>query len=465
MASRGGPGVGVYVTITILAVLSLTLFILTFVFLSKYQAAEQTVAQRNADLRDFVTQDERLSEAAQTVVQSAKRASPPRSAFAYMVQNQRDIMSRVTGAPGDTVEQFDTKLKAIDGASTTNLLAALQERQSRVGQLQAQLKQAEDSRQRALADQENEVKKRVAYEQTHASTITALNAEVGQYKAEVDALRDETNEFRKAMDIRVQRIVDDTEAEKAAMRRENTRLSTEVSSLNEQLKIARGLNQDSLFSGSPEEALVDGTVVALNPTAGTVSINRGRKDHVRLGMTFAVYTNASVIKPDADGNYPRGKASIEIVSVGENDSTARIKPESEIRGNPVIRGDVIANAVYDPNKVYKFVVFGSFDANGDRLSTPEEIDDVRSMIEDWGGRVIENLAGDVDFLVLGERPVVPPQPGAGATIDTVRQWQQFNAAAQQYDQLLNQAQTTSIPILNQNRLNTLIGRTPGAPLR
>ena len=72
MASRGGPGVGVYVTITILAVLSLTLFILTFVFLSKYQAEHQNLQAAQNDLKDFVTRDERLGDAAQTVVQAAK---------------------------------------------------------------------------------------------------------------------------------------------------------------------------------------------------------------------------------------------------------------------------------------------------------------------------------------------------------------------------------------------------------
>jgi hypothetical protein len=206
-------------------------------------------------------------------------------------------------------------------------------------------------------------------------------------------------------------------------------------------------------------------VVALSPTQGQVSINRGRKDHVQLGMTFAVYSGGAVIRPDASGNYPPGKASIEVVSVGETDSAARIVPGSEVRGNPVIRGDVIANAVYDPKKVYKFVVFGNFDADGDGIATPREIDDVKSVIDQWGGQVIENLAGDVDFLILGGRPVVPPTPGPGAPIDVVREWQRLNALAQQYDQLLAQAQTTSIPILNQNRLNTLIGRPAGAPMR
>lgn len=465
MASRGGPGVGVYVTITILAVLSLTLFILTFVFLSKFQASQQNLQAAQNDLRDFVTRDERLGEAAQTVVAAAKKSSPPKSAFAFMVQNQRDTMSRVTGAPGDSLDQLNTKLKAIDGADTTNLLAVLADRGSQIARLTTQVKQAEDARTRALSDQENEVKKRQGLEASHAATIAALNKDIGQYKGEVDTLRQETNQFRKDMDARVQKIIDDAEAEKAALRGTITKLSTENSSLNEQLKLARGANRSEILSGPPESALVDGSVVAVNSTQGTVSISRGRKDHIQLGMTFAVYSNASVIRPDADGNYPPGKASLEIVSVGETDSTARIKPGSEIRGNPVIRGDVIANAIYDPRKVYKFVVFGSFDADGDGVATPLEIDDVKSVINDWGGKVIDNLAGDVDFLVLGSRPVVPPPPGSGASLDEVRRWQTYNAAAQQYDQLLAQAQSTSIPILNENRLNTLIGRPSGAPVR
>ena len=35
----------------------------------------------------------------------------------------------------------------------------------------------------------------------------------------------------------------------------------------------------------------------------------------------------------------------------------------------MVSGDVIANAVYDPKKSYRFVVFGAFDTDGDGVAT------------------------------------------------------------------------------------------------
>ena len=56
-----------------------------------------------------------------------------------------------------------------------------------------------------------------------------------------------------------------------------------------------------------------------------------------------------------------------MINVGDTASTCRVT--SEVKGNPVVKGDVIANAIYDPNKQYKFVAFGNFDTNRDGLVT------------------------------------------------------------------------------------------------
>jgi hypothetical protein len=173
-------------------------------------------------------------------------------------------------------------------------------------------------------------------------------------------------------------------------------------------------------------------------------------------MTFAVYTEPTDIRPDADtGNYPEGKASLEVIRIDENTATARILRER--RGNPVVRGDVVANAVYDPRKTYKFLVYGNFDADGDGRATFEEQTQIRARIEAWGGKVQSELTGDTDFLVLGERPVLPPEPAGNAPIEAINFYISLRRQAQRYDELFEKAQATSIPVLNQNRLYTLTG--------
>ena len=40
-------------------------------------------------------------------------------------------------------------------------------------------------------------------------------------------------------------------------------------------------------------------------------------------------------------------------------------------------------------------------------------------IKDWGGSVTDELVGDVDFIVLGARPPIPPEPSASQPIEVV----------------------------------------------
>jgi hypothetical protein len=83
------------------------------------------------------------------------------------------------------------------------------------------------------------------------------------------------------------------------------------------------------------------------------------------------------------------------------------------------------------------------------------------MIEGWGGKTTDELTGAVDFLVLGQRPVVPPPPKAGDPTPLVQEYMRIDQMANRYDELTKQAASTSVPILNENRLYTLIGRRPG----
>ncbi len=122
---------------------------------------------------------------------------------------------------------------------------------------------------------------------------------------------------------------------------------------------------DSL-AAKAEYSLVDGAVANTNPSENEVFISIGRRQNVILGMNFAVYGDETQIRPDAEGNYPQGQ--VEVVNVGETSSRCRVLFERA--GNPIVPGDVIANAVYDPNKVYKFLVAGNFDTNGDGNRTP-----------------------------------------------------------------------------------------------
>jgi len=171
-------------------------------------------------------------------------------------------------------------------------------------------------------------------------------------------------------------------------------------------------------------------------------------------MTFAVYTDAATLKPDAAGNYPTPKGEIEVTRLDDESATCRLL--NERAGNPIARGDVIANPVYDPEKVYVFLIEGNFDADRDGVATPLERQDVEALIRDWGGNVTDELTGNVDFLVLGSRPVLGPAPAGDDPLIVQQEYIRLTQKVKRYDEVFDKAVKTSIPILNLNRLDTLI---------
>lgn len=456
MAARTSASVGVGVTITILGLLTLTLFVLTLVFYGQKTRAERDLLATQEDVQRFVRPDERERDDIRVIADNAARNN--QSVVAYLRDQLQGTMERVTGLRRETLTQLQTKLRAVEGAGpATPLLEVVRNRDLEIDRLEAAAAEAEATRDVALADLANEVEKIRALEARHDATVAALNAEIEQYESELASYRQGVqsaeDDYADAIVIARQEAAE----REGLLREELARVEEELLILQNQLQVLRGERKEEIFRGQPEEALVDGRVIAVNGADGTVALGLGKRDKIVLGMTFAVYADATAIRPDpVTGAYPQGKASVEIIAVDEASSTGRVL--SERAGNPIVAGDVVANPVYDPNKIYRFVVFGNFDFNRDGRSTPREAEDIRAMIQSWGGEIRDELTGDVDFVVLGDPPVLPPQPPTTAPIEVLQQYVRLSEARQRYALLQTRAESTSVPILNQNRLYTLLGR-------
>ena len=156
---------------------------------------------------------------------------------------------------------------------------------------------------------------------------------------------------------------------------------------------------------------------------------------------------------------PRGKASLQVIKVAEGTSTCKIT--RSVRGRPVVRDDVIANAVYDPDYVFKFLIHGKFDVDNDGRPSESEAEYLRSLVIKWGGTVVDGdqLSGDLDFLVLGLEPPMPLPPPSEATPSQLEDWLRRRRAHEMYNELFRQAREAQIPVLNANRFFILIGYT------
>src|ERR1019366_5200549 len=104
-------------------------------------------------------------------------------------------------------------------------------------------------------------------------------------------------------------------------------------------------------------------------------------------------------------NLPEGKASIEVVKVGENSSEARVV--HAISGQLISEGDICTNISYDRAVKPAFMVYGNFDMDFNGVWTAGEGDVVKSLVKRFGGVVVDKISIETDFLVLGKEPEVP----------------------------------------------------------
>jgi hypothetical protein len=153
---------------------------------------------------------------------------------------------------------------------------------------------------------------------------------------------------------------------------------------------------------------------------------------------------------DNDQDLPKGKASIEVINVGQNSSQCRVVRSSQ--GQTLTQGDLCANLVYDRNLKHVFFVYGKFDMDNNGVATDAEAEVVKNLITRWGGKITDKLGPEVDFVVMGKEPTVPvysadelQQPLNKAKFDEAK------AALDAYNKTREEAVSLSIPFMNQTR--------------
>jgi len=453
MAGRTSAGVGVGVAITILAVLCAALFVLTMVFYSQKQAADREIADLSERNDAFIRDSERELPAVRDVVTKAGS----KSAIRYLMDTQSEIMKIASGRPDMSVEDFKAQSAQLVSQGES-LLGRIRSQNREISDLKVRLSDAEAARARAQQDAQAEAARVQRIEDASRDANQKLLADIGDYQRRIEQYRREVDDLEGKMREQLERRTAEHEERERQLSLQISEANEKILILQDQLKRLRGESDDALRP-KDEFALVDGHIIEIRPIAGEVVIDLGRVDHVVLGQTFSVYRDSAALSPDLEtGEYAEGKAVIEVVDIDTDTSRARIVRES--RGNPIVRGDVIANPVYDPNKVYRFLVYGNFDVNRDGLASKEEAVDLEAFIRDWGGVIEDDLSGGLDFLVLGQKPVLPPQPGPGAPIEVLQEYVRLQGIVKRYDDLFERAIATSIPVLNENRLYTLLGALP-----
>lgn len=458
MAVRTGAGTGVVVSLVVFVLTTVFLLVLAIVFYAGQVKEREAKVASDSALADYVKPRQRSNDLYQEYETFAKQNNM--SVAEYLHDRHATLMRFVDGDPGTKVTDLKERLVRFGVEGDDVLRDVLIDKERRAASLQNEV----DSLKSQLVDQQGlTAEKEAVLRQTlesHRQELDAVQGQIGEYREAAERYRQTVDETIADLERAKDRNKDEYGQRIGELEGENDELRRERVVISDRLKeLERIIAQDRIGAKHPA-MLVDGRILDSAGPQNQIFIDRGKNDRIVLGMTFEVYDDAASIRVnERTGELPRGKASIQVIKVGETTSTCKIT--RTVPGRPVVRDDVIANAVYDPDYQFKFLVHGKFDVDNDKRPSEAEAEYLRSLVIDWGGVVVtgEELPGDLDFLVLGVEPprgnILPSNP----TEVQINEYIRRRRALEKYNELFNQAREAQIPVLNANRFFVLIGHT------
>ncbi len=452
--ARGGSVTGYAVGLVIFVILFVISLVTAILFYTQVSAAKQEAQAAQARVEQLLKPAEANRPDIQRLVGDIQATK--QSVVGSLYDQNQKLKTLVTGDAGAPVETIESTLAAADVGVTAGRTA--------VGVIKNVRAELADARQQTqqTADQLAEARRKLdAAGDERKAAETQFDVARKKLEDQLKTLQQQqvtysttvSTEQKKVEDRLMQLQAEYTTSKGQAAELERT-LRQQIAILEgriEQLiNIQKGPGQDvdpTLFP--------DGKIVAFAGDPTLIYINRGRNDHMTLGLTFAVYDANAKIEKDRFEEL-RGKGTIEVIQVLESTSLGRVVRLE--RGRTINEGDLIANVVYDSNVVYKFFIFGDFDIDNSGQPTNADRKRIETMVSDWGAKVAENLTYDTDFLVLGIEPKMPEPLAAGESRpDVIEAHAAAERKYQQYQMLIAEAQKYRIPVLNQNRFLALVG--------
>jgi predicted nuclease with TOPRIM domain len=461
MATRTGTGTGVVVSLVVFVLCTVFLLVLTIVFYSGQAKAAQGQDAAEDTLSRYVSREQRNREAIKAI---EARVNPARgeSVVRHLQEQYQELMGYVSGNPTATMVslqgEFERRYGVPEDSTVSDALQTmtrdLNQKQTDIDGLTTRL----TARETEITELNDEMER---LKETHQQEMSEVTGKIARYEQDADNYRAELLSVKGEYHSAIDRLRERYEGDIARLENEKDALYQQMVVLKGRLDELEEILGKNRFKAQDPSTLVDGRIVDTVGGSDEVYVDRGKKHRIVLGMTFEVYDNEAALQEvdPVTGELPRGKASLQVIQVRE--TTSKCKITRAVPGRPVVRNDVIANAVYDPNYVFKFLVHGKFDVDGDGNPSETEAEYLRSLIINWGGAVVsgERLPGDLDFLVLGIEPPLPADLPLDATEFQIDDWVRKRNAYERYHELFRQASEAQIPVLNVNRFFILIGYT------
>jgi hypothetical protein len=414
MAQRG-EGQGLQIAVISFAMLTIILAITTYVFYAQASSASKDVEAKTKQLNDRQTENNKLSyrvNAMQYVL-----------GLKDVTKEQVEIAKSKAGGDDPEVKEildnFDSDMALVgDQAApagprsyrtfTTALLSTLTKKNASIADAMDQLKAMQQQKDATTA----------AEKQRADTAVAASDNAVADYDKEKKAFADSRTAMEAQQSQLAAKLTTDATKAKGEMQRISDEKDLFVKS-NQQLSVTNKRYRDELEtirkgqSGPTENP--DGHIVRVNQKQQMVWIDRGRSDGLLRQTTFSVYDhNESGITST------KAKGRIEVLTVGENMSEARILEDSP--ANPIIGGDIIETPAWSPGQHIHFALAMKMDVNKDRV---DDFDMVKNIIQMNGGVIDAELRtdpstgkplrkGDISvetrYFVEGEKPSEATSP-------------------------------------------------------
>ena len=347
-----------------------------------------------------------------------------------------------SGILGQTEEEVKDKGMA---GIITDLIALIDELNGQMNQLAQEAgQQLDTSEQKIIAS---------------AKQIEDLQTQIDSLGMTVANMKNQTNDSIGDIQSRFENHVQALQKEKDAiqkqtedMRQELDQKQSDVDKLTKKAEELEDIVKD--IRPNPTEGLEaldpDGNIISVDVRERMVYINLAANDKIYRGLTFSVYDGLDKTVP-ASG---QGKATIEVVEI--LDSISRCRVVESKTTNPIIKGDIIANLVWDKDKDFNFCVVGDFDIDMDGEIDIDGYDRIVTLITSWGGKVVNTVSVDTDFLVYGYEPMAP-QNILGGSQDATEAAEKAIKRVEQYTAAINEGSRLGVPAFNMKRFFRFIG--------
>jgi hypothetical protein len=401
MAKREGQGL--QIAVIAFAILTILLAVLTYVFYAQSATANKDLQAARKQVSELTATNNKLT----------YRALAMKYALGVgeVSKPEVDVAASAAGEDAEAKAVLDDLAAAValvgDQAApqgpqnyktfVTVLMTSLARKNASLADLSDQLRQAQAAKEATEKSERERAQVAVAAADT---AVKAAEQQSAQYIADRTKKEEESAKLlaqikavsdKAAADLKKLDDEKNTYVKAAATQRDR------ITDLQNRLKEQQA-KEASLFEHP------DGVVKLVNQQQKLVLIDVGRKDGLLRQTTFSVYDH------DETGvTAAKSKAKIEVTSVGEDLSQARILEDTP--SNPIIAGDVIFTPAWSPGQRVHFALAMKMDINKDRIDDYEMVKNIILM----NGGVIDaelrpdgtrvgNISVGTRYFVEGERP-------------------------------------------------------------